>query len=337
MTEPSQSHQGTALLPEAPPIASTEPVPNAGFKAALLLVLLALLVFGSIIYLMYARGAFESTQKLLLLADDAEGVAVGMDLTFAGFPIGRVSRIELSAEGKARMIVDVSRKDAHWLRSSSIFTLELGLVGATRLRAFSGILTDPPLTDGAVRTLLVGDTNAEIPRVLAAAKELVQNLGALTAADSALAITLGNVKAASGKLNGPNGAIGVLVGDDKNARLLVERANALLITVDQMATKADKLIGNADQRVFGKDGVMTDAQASVVQLNALLQDARASLKKMDAVLVEAQAVGANARIASADLGALRGEVDSNLRKIEQLVNEINRKWPFARATEIKLP
>jgi len=34
---------------------------------------------------------------------------------------------------------------------------------------------------------------------------------------------------------------------------------------------------------------------------------------------------------------LRGEVEANLRKIESLVNEINRKWPFARDTEIKLP
>ena len=333
MPEPTDSPQGA--LPEPPPVPLAQPVPNAEFKAVLLLLLLALLVFGSAIYLMYARGAFESTQKLVLQADDAEGVAVGMDLTFAGFPVGRVNRIELSADGKARMIIQVPRKDAHWLRSSSVFTLERALVGATRLRAFSGILTDPPLQDGALRTLLVGDTNAEIPRVLAAAKELLQNLVRLSAADSPLDATLHHIQGASGKLNGPNGAVGMLLGDD--ARLLVERTTALLATMDQMAGKADSLIGNADRRVFGQGGAMTDAQAALVQLNALLQDARASVKKMDAVLAEAQAVGANARIATADLGTLRGEVDSNLRRIEQLVNEINRKWPFARDTEIRLP
>jgi phospholipid/cholesterol/gamma-HCH transport system substrate-binding protein len=96
-------------------------------------------------------------------------------------------------------------------------------------------------------------------------------------------------------------------------------------------------VGNADSRVFGKDGVMTDTQAAVVQMNGLLSDARTSLKKLDAVLAEAQAVGANARVATQDLGALRGDVDANLRKIEQLINEINRKWPFKRDTEIKVP
>ena len=58
---------------------------------------------------------------------------------------------------------------------------------------------------------------------------------------------------------------------------------------------------------------------------------------MLAVLVEAQAVGANARAATDDLGTLRGEVESSLRKVDSLINEVNRKWPFARDTEIKLP
>jgi phospholipid/cholesterol/gamma-HCH transport system substrate-binding protein len=75
----------------------------------------------------------------------------------------------------------------------------------------------------------------------------------------------------------------------------------------------------------------------VVELRGLLGDARASLKKVDAVLQEAQAVGANARVASADLGALRAQVDTSLRKVEQLLNDVNRKWPFARDTEVKLP
>ncbi len=313
------------------------PVRNAELKAALLLVLMVVLVAGSALYLMYARGAFESTQTLVLLADDSEGVTVGMDVTFAGFPIGRVRRIELGKDGKARVIVDVPRNDAHWLRSSSIFTLERGLVGGAKLRAFSGIPTDPPLEDGAARALLVGDAGAEIPRLLAAAKDLLENLNALTAENSALAASLANVQGVTGKLNGPNGALGLIAGDDKNAQQLAERANQLLVTVNALATKADSLIGHADTQVFGKQGVMTDAQATIVQLNGLLADARNSLKKMDAVLVEAQAVGANAKEATADLGTLRGEVESSLRRVEQLVNEINRKWPFKRDTEIKLP
>jgi phospholipid/cholesterol/gamma-HCH transport system substrate-binding protein len=98
-------------------------VAHLEFKAALLLALLVLLLAGSALYVMYARGVFEPTQRLVLVADDSEGVLVGMDMTFSGFPIGRVRRIELAEDGAARILIDVPKKDAHWLRESSVFTL----------------------------------------------------------------------------------------------------------------------------------------------------------------------------------------------------------------------
>ena len=181
-------------------------------RAGLLLVLLVLLLAGSGLYLLYARGAFEASQRLVLVADDSEGVLVGMDLTFSGFPIGRVRRIELTDQGNARILVDVPQKDAHWLRSSSVFTLSRGLVGNTNLRAYSGILSDPPLPDGAERRVLAGDASAEIPRLVAAAKDLVANLASLTRPDGALAGTLANLNTTTTRLNGPQGALGLLLG-----------------------------------------------------------------------------------------------------------------------------
>ena len=144
---PPAPHSPPPGLPEpaaAPLPGSDEPVPPATrraqrrleARAALLLIFMALLIAISVLYLMWVRGAFEATQKLYLTADDSDGVVVGMDLTFSGFPIGRVSRIELAEQGTVRIHVDVPVKDAHWLRISSVFTLERGLVGAARLRAF---------------------------------------------------------------------------------------------------------------------------------------------------------------------------------------------------------
>jgi phospholipid/cholesterol/gamma-HCH transport system substrate-binding protein len=303
------------------------------FKAVLLLAFMLLLVTCSALYVMYARGAFESTQKLVLISEDSEGVVAGMNLTFSGFPIGRVRRIELAEDGKARIVVDVASKDAHWLRTSSVFTLVRGLVGSTNIRAYTGLLTDPLLPDGAVRNVLQGDAASEIPKLISAAKDLIESLSSLTGSEGALGATLGNLKVLTTRLNGTGGALTVLLGGEAEAKKLtgtLDRTNALL-------TKLDGLAGKADRQVFGEKGVMPETRATVVQLNALLGDARNSLKKVDAVLVEAQAVGANAREASNDLGSLRGEVESSLRKVDGLVNEINRKWPFKRDTGIKLP
>ena len=321
------------LLTQPSGPAAPQPREHLEFKAVLLLVFMLVLVLGSAVYVMYARGIFDSTQKLILVAEDSEGVVVGMDLTFSGFPIGRVRRIELADDGKARVVVDVSRKDAHWLRVSSVFTLVRGLVGSTNIRAYTGLLTDPPLPDGAVRTVLQGDAAGEVPKLIAAAKDLIENISTLTGSQGALGATLGNLQVLTTKLNGSGGALSVLLGGEAEAKklmLTLERSNTLLARLDGLAAKADT-------QVFGEKGVMPETRATVAQLNALLGDVRNSMKKVDAVLVEAQAVGANAREATGDLGTLRGEVESNLRKIEGLVNEINRKWPFARDTEVKLP
>ena len=194
------------------------PVSHLELKARLLLLAMLLLVSGAIGYLMYARGAFERTQQVVLIADDSEGIVVGMNMTFSGFPIGLIGRIELSPEGNARIIVDVPQKDAYWLRTSSVFTMESGLVGGTKIRAFTGVLTDPPLPGGAERKVLRGDAAAEIPRMVASVRELVNNLGALTSQDAPLNASLRNLQATAERLNGPRGAIGVLQGNDADAQ-----------------------------------------------------------------------------------------------------------------------
>jgi phospholipid/cholesterol/gamma-HCH transport system substrate-binding protein len=325
-----------------PPAETAPPPPlkHVEFKAGMLLALVLLLICGSVAYVLYARGAFENTQELKLVADDSEGVTVGMDLTFAGFPIGRVRRIELADDGRARIIVDVATKDVNWLRASSIFTMERGLVGDTKLRAFTGVQTDPPLPPGAERPVLRGDVSAEIPKLVATMQSLVENLDRLSRPGSSISASLDNVKTLTDGFKGKYGALGAVLGGDENAQKIVaalDRTNALLARGDALLGKTDALVGKADQRIFGARGVMDDAQATVQQLNALLADARASLKKVDAVLVEAQAVGANARVATNDLQALRGDVEASLRKVDGLVDEINRKWPFKRDREIKLP
>lgn len=281
-------------------------VAHLQLKARLLMLFMVLLVVSSGVYVLYARGWFEETRHLVLVAEDSEGVIVGMDMTFSGFPIGRVQRIALGPDGKAHIVVEVSAKDAHWLRTSSVFTLVRSVVGGTNIRAYSGMPTDPPLPDNAERSVLQGDVGAELPKVIASTRELLDNLAALT-----------------GRVNEPTGTL--------------DKANQLLAQANALAAKADT-------QVFGKQGVLPETRATVVQLKSLLMEARTSLQKVDLVLHNAQKVSAdaatitdNAAKASVDLDALRADVDASLRNVQGLVDDINRKWPFARDREITLP
>ncbi len=324
------------------PDTSDKPVSTTSLerKAVALLTAVAVILVGFVLYVMFARGVFEQTRQLVLLTDDSEGVIVGMDMTFSGFPIGRVRRIELADDGKVRIVMEIPQKDAKWLRTSSIFTLERGMVGDTRIRAFSGILTDPPLPANAVRDLLRGDMAAEIPRLMASVRALLDNLESMTDSESSINTSLAHLKTVTQRLTSRYGMLTGVLGSDDNAKKVIT-------TLDNSNT----LLKNADKRLFGKGGMvddtqatlkstqatLTSSQAAIAQLTALLADTRQTLGKVDAVLVEAQAVGVNARLASADLDTLRTEVEVNLHKISQLTDEINRKWPFARDTEIKLP
>jgi phospholipid/cholesterol/gamma-HCH transport system substrate-binding protein len=288
-----------------PKLGSSSQPPNIELKVVLLIIVMVILMLGSLVYVMYARGVFESTQRVVLIADDSEGVIVGMDLTFSGFPIGRVRRVELSDEGNARIIIEVAREDAKWLRTSSVFTMERSMLGSTHLHVYSGVLADPPLPDGAVRAVLIGNAAAEIPQLVNTVRGLVENLQNMTKPDSSLNMSLANLQTVTQNLTGPYGALSVALGSEAHAKKVIS-------TLDESKT-------------------------AMIQVNTILGEVRTSLKGVDAVLVEAQAVGANARVATTDLTTLREQVEMNLRKVDHLVGEINRKWPLARDTELKLP
>jgi len=310
------------------------------FRATLLLVLTLALAAGFTGFVLYSRGTFESTQTLVLMASDSEGVSVGADLSFSGFPVGRVRRIELAQNGQARIEIDVPRSDARWLRASSVFTLERGLVGGARLRAFTGDLDGAPLPDGAVRPVLRGDTTDELPGLIANLNKVLENVERMTSEASALNAGLARLSEMAERAGGQHGVLTVLLGSEDEARKVlqsIERTNRLLASMDAVATRLDGIARKADASLFGSAGLVDEARAAAGQLNALLADARRTLEKADATLAEAQGIAANTRAATEDLAGLRAQVQESLRKAGALIDEIDRKWPFRRDTELRLP
>lgn len=322
-------------------------IKNLELKVGLLLTTTGVLALAFIVYVLYARGTFQPTQDLFLLANNAEGVTTGMPLTFSGFPIGQVKRLDLTEDGRVRIHIAVPEKDARWLRTSSQFTLEKGLVGGARIRAFSAILSDPPLPPGSERELITGDATEDIPVIMARVKAILSNVEAMTAADSSINRTLAHVDTVTGRMAGDYGVLeGVLGGPDK-ARKVVEaldRANTLLTSLNGISLRVDQTLAKADQRVFGAGGVMDQTDHLLAQVNAILTEARERLKQVEAILLAAQgatdnvnAITADIKAATTDLAVLRVEVDDSIRKVNHLINEINRKWPFRRDVELKLP
>ena len=315
-------------------------VRGLGVKVGLLLGFTIMVALAFVGYILYARGVFEDFQRLTLVADNAEGVSPGMDLTFSGFPIGRVRRLSLDKDGKARIHVRVPVAQAKWLRTTSVFTLDVPLVGGARIRAFTSNLADPPLPDRAERPVLRGDTNEEIPRMVATIRQALENVENMTARESSLQQSIDNARAVTQRMAGKYGVLGGVLGSEDNAQKIlasIDRANKLLASLDGVALKMDSVLAKTDRQVLGPGGVMDETQKAVVQVNSILGEVRASLKRVDGILADAQAVATSAKAATTDLAQLRAEVEASLRRVSGLIDEINRKWPFERDTKMKLP
>ena len=322
-------------------------IKNLELKVGVLLTATLLLVAAFILYSLYARGAFQRTQSLTLIASEAEGVSIGMPMTFSGFPIGTVKRMALSENGNVRLEIAIPSKDARWLRENSIFTLEKGFIGSAKIKAHTADLKDKPLANGASRTLLTGDATEEIPVLLEKLKSILNNIGDMTNKESEINQTLANVQNVTHRMTGEYGVLESVLGSPEKAQQVVtvlEKTNTLLSSLNGVSLKADTVLAKADSRLFGPQGIMDQTQESVAKLNTILGDVRESLKKADALLANAQAASAdlpkitsNVREATTDMTNLRSEIDDSVRKVNHLINEINKKWPFSREVEIKTP
>jgi phospholipid/cholesterol/gamma-HCH transport system substrate-binding protein len=315
-------------------------LPSLGVKVGILIAFTVMMIGGFVGYVLYARGVFDQTQRVYLITDNAEGIAVGTDLTFAGFPIGRVRRITLRDDGKVRISVRVPVSEAKWLRASSVFVIDVPLVGAAKLRAFTANLQDAPLPDRVERPVLRGDTAEEIPKMVATLRTVLDNIDQMTASGSSLQQSLGNVRAVTERMAGKHGVLGAALGSEDSAQKVkesIDRANALLASLNGVALRMDTVLAKTDERVLSAGGVVDETQKAVAQVNQILGEVRASLKRVDGILADAETIAANTKSATADLGALRAEVEASLRKVGVMVDEINRKWPFGRDTTIKLP
>jgi phospholipid/cholesterol/gamma-HCH transport system substrate-binding protein len=216
------------------------------------------------------------------------------------------------------IVVQIPEKDAHWLRESSIFTMERNLLGAVRLRAYTGIMDDPFLPDGAVRAVLKGDAMAEIPQIVSTLRDIINNVEQMTNAQSPLASTLESTSEIVGGLAGNR-----LLGQNSPVVGMLSQTESLLQQVETT-------IAQADRRLFSEQGLMLETQR-------LLTDVRGSLLHVDGILQETKSIASNARVATEDLDVLRAQVESSLQTVESLVSDIQRQWPFGSQPSLDLP
>ena len=309
---------------------------KVGLFAAASLLLGALFI----VYLLYARGFFEKTYHLQLAASSADGVAPGVPLAFSGIEIGSVTTLGLNDSGGIVIQVELLERNAKWLRQDSTFTLDKPLVGGAKIRIDSFNPDAPALPDNSTMLLLTSDISKEIPVLVERVKAILANVEHLTRKDGEINATLANVQTVTGRMTGEYGMLEGVLGSPEKARAVtdsLDKTRALITKLDGLALKMDGMATKADEWLFAQDGVAEQTHESLAQIRLMLIDAQSSLKKADALMTNAVAISADVKEGTQDIAQLRSEIDDAVRKASSLVNEINKKWPFARDPEVKLP
>jgi phospholipid/cholesterol/gamma-HCH transport system substrate-binding protein len=310
------------------------------FKVGLFAAIALLLGAAFLAYLLHARGFFDKTFHLQLAAASADGVAAGVPVVFSGIEIGRVTRLGLNDSGGIVIHAEFLERNARWLKENSSFTLDKPIVGGARIRVDSPDLNAPALPDHSTMLLLSSDISKEIPALVERVKAILANVEHLTRQDGELHGTLANVQTVTGRMTGEYGVLEGVLGSPEKARAVtdsLDKTRALITKLDGLALKMDGMAAKTDQWLFAENGVAEHTRESLVQVRRMLDDAQASLKKADALMANAVDISANVKDGTRDLAKLRAEIDDAVRKANALVNEINKKWPFARDPEVKLP
>lgn len=303
------------------------------FKVGLFTAASLLLAGIFVVYLLHARGFFEKTFHLQLAAASADGVAPGVPVVFSGIEIGRVTTLGLNDDGGIIIRAEFLERNAKWLKETSTFTLDKPFVGGAKIRVDSPDLDAPALPDNSTMLLLTSDISKEIPALVERVKAILANVEHLTRKDGEINATLANVQTVTGRMTGEYGMLEGVLGSPEKARAVTDS----LDKTRALITKLDAMTAKTDQWLFAQDGMAEQTRASLAQVRLMLDDAQSSLKKADAVMANAVEISADVKEGTQDIIKLRAEIDDAVRKANALVNEINKKWPFARDPEVKLP
>ena len=255
-----------------------------------------------------------------------------MDLSFSGFPIGRVDRISLSEDGHAphrdrgaaqgRANGCAPRASSPWSAASS----------AARASARSAAICR---TRRCPTAPSVSSARRHPGRDSAHGGDAEEHAREHRAADRAGRQPAGKPGQPARRdraRGGRHGALGAVLGNDEDAKKVIaaiERANALLAAMSGVVAKTD-------QRVLGPGGVVEGTQRAVDQANAILGELRESLKRVDKILADAQSVTGNAEAAAGPRRAAGGGGREPAQG-HRTHRRVNRKWPFSATPKFACP
>lgn len=282
-------------------------------KVGAFVVITTLLIITSAIYIAYSKGFFSKEHAFTISSKSGEELTEGMPVYFSGFKIGRIEKLELSDQGLVLVKIRIPDEHVKWIKSSSIFSINKPLIGSSKLTVTTPNLSSPPLSPKDIPEIVRIDNIDETIKRVRPTLEKVDNVVA-------------NIEKITANLAKKDSIIEMVVGDAESARSIRE---SIKRTQDILA-KVDAILAKTDDQVYGSDGAL-------LLIRKILKDFILKLEKINITVDNINKMSSDAADSTKDLKLLRAEIDSTVNAIGNLVNEIDKKIPFKKEPEIKLP
>jgi phospholipid/cholesterol/gamma-HCH transport system substrate-binding protein len=310
-------------------------------KVGLFLVISTLLIAAAIGYVAYKKGVFAKIYTFTLAAKSGEDLTEGMPVVFSGFKIGTVHALELSNDGSVLIKIKIPESHVKWIRMDSTFIVNKPLIGSARIVVVTENLESSLLSTAHVPLVVnISDINETIKK----ARPLLDKIN----------IIAGNIETMTTNITDPRGNVHKILANSEQVTANLAQKKSLLemavsdkgsidsihaalkqtkeITaqIEAVVKKVDLMAGKTDAMVFGEEGTLPI-------ISKALKDVLKKLAKLDTTVDNINKISSEAADSAVDLKALRTQIDDAVTAISELAKELDKKVPFKKTPEIKLP
>lgn len=311
------------------------------FKVGLFILITSVMIAAAVGYVAFKKDVFSRVDTYTLTSRSGEELTEGMPVLLSGFKVGRVDALELGSDGRVLIKLKIPHRYAKWIRTDSVFIINKPLIGAPRIVISTRNMSSPPLSTDTIREVVVAnDINETIKKL----EPVVERLNRITI----------NIETLTANLADPQGNVNQILRNTAKLSERAARTESLLelaladpesvhavqtalknteditIQLTSILEKVDAMAEKSDESFYGKNGVFPSVRI-------LLIDLVGKLAKLDKFVDHINNISANADESTKELKVLRYDIDETVNSINSLVNELNRKIPFKKDPEIKLP
>jgi len=314
---------------------------NIEIRVGIFVITASLVLIAAVGFFAYKKDLFTRLHTFTLSARVGDDLSEGMPVIFSGFKIGKVQTLELNDAGVVIIKIRIPDRHVTWLRQNSIFTVDKPLLGSARLLVASPEPLGPPLTSKMVPEVVIVNSIAEITkkvqpileRVTQIADHLEQTIAQIASPQGDLNKILKHTGQLTAKLSQKNSILEMAVNDQKAVQAVHEslrKTRDLAAQLDAILKRVDTMAKKTDEALYGREGLLP-------QVNKVLKDTQLKLDKLSVSLDNVNKITGDIADSTTNIKRLRSDLDSTVGNVNELVTEINRKIPFRKQPEIKLP